>query len=827
MRANPVFSAAQELKNDKKLKPQILNDYLNTRYCLIEFPSQPLQFILDGLTYQSDGSSHLSAYEQYHIGEKYAKTAYHFTWYGKASEKRIVIHVYFNSAQMYLYTSATDRDSKENLSIYLLPNEISKLRLYCDRVANGAVNRIYRQLQKQYQEASDKSSDLMNQLAKAFSPNKIQSERYLRLARDTLSAIKEKDRWSFGKSDPQGRLLAGLIERLESKENIVPTSLNTSPALYKRSNETKKSNVVSKKKKIKQKPKNKGSKKPLTTGLPFEVEKELHQVDIKFKEIEESKTNISEIIVDQYRYLEKRLEEQRQSTNPLDFEFEFNLYYRLSRQQDIISQAFHKALGEGDDETVRLLSEYVDHIKDYSVLKSMLRKNNVSLCRFIFENYSESITYFNFIVFIEKSKEKDVPDFYYSHLILVLFMPNSLELFTLMLECGVNCHIDPGLTISTLDHAVLEQKYGHVKALLDHGVDPNPNYDQVKPIMISCNNSGSFEKQMALLEQSPQQLMNSSQSVIPSAVSYEGSPLPRAALSGDVRITRLLLEYHAPVDEVVNGFNILGVVCCTKNHKPSSDMIRLLVEFGANINFLQTRSSTQQKYTCLSYVAEKGDLELVKLLMELGADPNVIITLPMECEAKDVMCELSALFTAVIKDQLDVVSYLLDQGIKSINLDHVVLTFSLLVVQSVSSLSFANDENEKCILKIRLQENGKREKICHLLQNTVYQSAGVAEAISKMMERGNKYYQNKDYFNALIYFFPGVFFMDGAVRHKAIYNCGCCLYILKEYDNALKFFKAACENISIDPETFGKAKNMLKKTEEKLNPISESTLKFH
>jgi ankyrin repeat protein len=93
--------------------------------------------------------------------------------------------------------------------------------------------------------------------------------------------------------------------------------------------------------------------------------------------------------------------------------------------------------------------------------------------------------------------------------------------------------------------------------------------------------------------------------------------LHKAAEKGDITMMKLLLDYGADAGAVdANGNTVLSL---TITHAPADDkteIIHMLQESGAVANEMKTDVSS------LISAVQKGDMELVKLLLEKGADIN-------------------------------------------------------------------------------------------------------------------------------------------------------------------------------------------------------------
>ena len=95
------------------------------------------------------------------------------------------------------------------------------------------------------------------------------------------------------------------------------------------------------------------------------------------------------------------------------------------------------------------------------------------------------------------------------------------------------------------------------------------------------------------------------------------TPLMIACDSGNIRIATLLLQARANINQPKNnGFTALVYAC--KSETPLNDLVRLLIEYGADINI---KSSKLQR-TALMSAAYRGRASIVQYLLEQGAPVN-------------------------------------------------------------------------------------------------------------------------------------------------------------------------------------------------------------
>jgi|GEM_PF-7135394 len=96
------------------------------------------------------------------------------------------------------------------------------------------------------------------------------------------------------------------------------------------------------------------------------------------------------------------------------------------------------------------------------------------------------------------------------------------------------------------------------------------------------------------------------------------APLVAAARAGNLEMTRLLLE-HKHLPHVVAEMNEAVNVAFSANHK---EIVRVLLQAGADQTVFRGSGKSFFSSTLLIEAARGGDLEMVKLLLEGGADVN-------------------------------------------------------------------------------------------------------------------------------------------------------------------------------------------------------------
>jgi ankyrin repeat protein len=120
---------------------------------------------------------------------------------------------------------------------------------------------------------------------------------------------------------------------------------------------------------------------------------------------------------------------------------------------------------------------------------------------------------------------------------------------------------------------------------------------------------------------------------------YHRTPLIVAAAWGSTNCVRVLLEAGADINLHDSGHSK------AINSADNPEVVRLLIDAGADINYVNGEG-----YNALKDAAERGRVEMVRALLEMGADPNA-----------SSLGE-TPLYVAVRSDEYKIVKLLLDAG---------------------------------------------------------------------------------------------------------------------------------------------------------------------
>ncbi|KAL9633768.1 MAG: hypothetical protein Q9204_003260 [Flavoplaca sp. TL-2023a] len=212
-----------------------------------------------------------------------------------------------------------------------------------------------------------------------------------------------------------------------------------------------------------------------------------------------------------------------------------------------------------------------------------------------------------------------------------------------LLRRGVNIDGDDGERGRALHVASFGQSAALVDLLLDHGANVNtlsPKYGSSlqaaleglarrylgSPPEFSMDSSGETEhrisyyrppsdKDLATCKHIVQALL--ARGANPNATTRSfGNPLHLAAFIGSVPIVQQLLDNGAKVNSISDRFTTALFAALEHTHR-HKDVVEVLLRAGINVNHVSSRYGTALHYAC-----DEQNKDMVRLLLDYGADPN-------------------------------------------------------------------------------------------------------------------------------------------------------------------------------------------------------------
>ncbi len=255
-------------------------------------------------------------------------------------------------------------------------------------------------------------------------------------------------------------------------------------------------------------------------------------------------------------------------------------------------------------------------------------------------------------------------------------LENAADVISFLLSHGVKVDYPDENGMTPLTIAILNRSTDAVKVLLNHGANINPSVKWNNKTLLElafhmrdlssvemliergANVNGSGENGWSILSQVIQngnenpKYIEISKQIINRGAELKAQEVYSAIMfsqnSGNLSILELLIKKGVDLNKEENGWPPLIVEA---SRRWNTNVIKLLVKSGANVNKIDKKSNEE---TALIVAISSGDLERVKLLVELGADVN------------QKVCR-NALMTSPIKFSLEtqhpeIVQYLLKQG---------------------------------------------------------------------------------------------------------------------------------------------------------------------
>ena len=207
-----------------------------------------------------------------------------------------------------------------------------------------------------------------------------------------------------------------------------------------------------------------------------------------------------------------------------------------------------------------------------------------------------------------------------------------------------------------------------VKLLVEYGAAPDFNHGR-SPLVEACigNHPAVVEYLLgnrAQIDQTPRLFIMDSTCSLCNNNNYEFhnhvciNSLLLACQNGCLDLVRLLIQRGARIDIYFKGLHsdYRGFSPLTFASKGYHwDVVKLLVENGANINDIIGGDSSKYHLSPLMYASIQGDVGVVRWLLGLSADINQVIA-----RIGGVLCNYSPLYLATHHENLDVVKIILE-----------------------------------------------------------------------------------------------------------------------------------------------------------------------
>ncbi len=174
----------------------------------------------------------------------------------------------------------------------------------------------------------------------------------------------------------------------------------------------------------------------------------------------------------------------------------------------------------------------------------------------------------------------------------------SLSLF----EQNLCLEFSEAFILDVIGRAVKKGKLDIAQRLIDKGHNPTP-------ALLECRNRKSFEL-----------LLSNGAKVNYQHHSEGGTPLIVTAAHPNYDCIQILLQYGADPNLCANDGKTPLMFACMDSSNDSFRIVKSLLDAGARVN-----DATHSGMTAICYASAYGDIKVVRLLMQAGADPNVFV----------------------------------------------------------------------------------------------------------------------------------------------------------------------------------------------------------
>lgn len=773
---------------------------------------------------------HISVYEHFKLSERFGKSVFHLTWYGvsetraadankdNVEERRdVVVHVYFSQTGAYLYSNVTARVneggaaaasalSQASVDIELMPQEEALLRRYAIQFANPVLTEILQFVHQQADAANSRVDDSLVTLESIRAP---QSEKYLRAAENCIRNLENFDRWRFGRTDARLNWLRAVVSSPSGSQQSPSLDIVGRTTLFAsgggQDDDAAEASaavaavvgahpkILYRKRKAATKSKTATSQDAFNKGID-PIDAQLHALESNAK-LDDTEKALQKLCL---------LEERVVVIAGLGFEGPEEKVLTILREvrehHDAIQELFREKVKLGDLFAVERLTPFVPEIKA-TFFADLVMRGSISMIEYIIDHFPESIIYVNYFAFNLTGEEAGVN---MPLLMELLDAVDRFNIFELLLQKGADPNVcsvgQENRGMSVLDRAVFMGLSDHVRVLLSHGayfVEDFQALAQVNSKELSARESEAAVVALTRGNRSSRRRGQSARKKHATPVidvkRIDGLPdlFRYAVSSGSVEIVRLFVEYgKLPLSyRTKENFDLLGVACCSRDTEPNEEMVRVLVEAGADVNAPQADG-----LVLLEFQIQEGRLSAARLLLDLGADPNV--NEPEGIIINEVAFPINALLSAVLRKKKDFVRLILENKKVPVSVvtyvracgfyfspDHYPLQITVPTLE-ISAESLAIDKLGALLLQH-----------CETFDAEPF---ALSNAVREALAKAEQFFEKGNYRVALRFYTVGFLFGEFEIRHQACTDIARCFKMLGDVETSELFQQATWHHEEID-----------------------------
>ncbi|PCG19506.1 ankyrin repeat domain-containing protein [Brachyspira sp. G79] len=236
------------------------------------------------------------------------------------------------------------------------------------------------------------------------------------------------------------------------------------------------------------------------------------------------------------------------------------------------------------------------------------------------------------------------------------------EMFKILVENGFDLESRIKADRSDYDYtplmiAVYKKDYDMVKYLLDKGANPNTANNENKTALMIAIANNNFDISKLLIQQGAN---------INTQDEYSYTALMRAAVSGDYEMVKFLLENGADVNTKDNDGNTVLYYNIRYDHYGKEEMLEnakkifnLLIKYGADVNTKDNDGASLLNKSYRPSTALAQNREMFKVLVENGFDLESRIKAGEHCPPD---YDYTPLMIAAAINDYDMVKFLVEKG---------------------------------------------------------------------------------------------------------------------------------------------------------------------